>query len=61
MPLEPCPTCGYALSTVGSHCRHCTSSFNALPASRSIDAKVLTQIIGVLVTLGALLYVVFLR
>jgi hypothetical protein len=25
MPLESCPICGYALSTVTRQCRHCTS------------------------------------
>jgi hypothetical protein len=61
MPLEPCPTCGYALSTVDHHCRHCATSSRAIP-SRLFDAKHLQQmiIVGVLV-LSVLVYLIFVR
>ena len=38
MPLEPCPSCGYALSIVDHHCRHCATASPAIP-SRPFDAK----------------------
>ncbi|MBA3543605.1 MAG: hypothetical protein H0T83_04090 [Chthoniobacterales bacterium] len=60
MSLESCPTCGYALSTFGNQCRHCASSFSALP-SRAYDAKYLPQIIAAVVAFGALAYLVFAR
>jgi hypothetical protein len=61
MSLESCPICGYALSIVGSRCRHCTPSFGALPSSRPFDAKFLPQIIGVVVVLSVLAYLIFFR
>jgi hypothetical protein len=61
MPLEPCPTCGYALSTVDHHCRHCATESRAIP-SRPFDAKHLQQMIimGVVV-LSVLVYLIFFR
>jgi hypothetical protein len=61
MSLESCPTCGYALSIVGSRCRHCASSFGALPSSRPFDAKYLPQIISAVIVLSVLAYLVFFR
>jgi hypothetical protein len=61
MPLEPCPTCGYALSTVDHHCRHCATASRAIP-SRPFDAKHLQQlIIMAVVALSVLVYFIFFR
>ncbi|HEX3619792.1 MAG TPA: hypothetical protein VHU16_05425 [Candidatus Udaeobacter sp.] len=61
MPLEPCPTCGYALSTVNHHCRHCGTASRAIP-SRPINAKYLQQkIIMAVVALSVLVYLMFFR
>jgi hypothetical protein len=61
MPLEPCPTCGYALSIVDHHCRHCTTTSRAIP-SRPFDAKHLQQMImAVVVVLSVLVYLIFFR
>jgi hypothetical protein len=60
MPLEPCPTCGYALSIADHHCRHCTAS----PAisSRPFNAKHLQQMIIMgLVALSVFVYLIFFR
>jgi len=61
MPLEPCPTCGYALSIVDHHCRHCATASGAIP-SRALNAKHLQQVIimGV-VTLSVFVYLIFFR
>src|SRR2546430_15801342 len=42
--LPICPTCGYALSIIDQHCRHCTTASRAIP-SRPFDAKHLQQMI----------------
>jgi hypothetical protein len=60
MPLEPCPTCGYALSIVDHHCRHCATASRAIP-SRPFDAKHLQQMIMVVVALSVLVYWIFFR
>jgi hypothetical protein len=60
MPLEPCPTCGYALSIVDHHCRHCAAPSRPV-RSRSFDAKHLQQIIMAAVALGVLVYLIFFR
>jgi len=61
MSLEPCPTCGYALSTVDHHCRHCVTASPAIP-SRLFDAKHLQQkIIMAVVGLSVLIYFIFFR
>jgi len=61
MPLEPCPTCGYALSIVDHHCRHCAAALRAIP-SRPVDAKHMQQVItAVVVALGVLVYLIFFR
>jgi hypothetical protein len=61
MPLESCPTCGYALSTFGNHCRHCASSFTAVPSFRPFDAKHLPQIIAAVVLFSVFAYLIFFR
>jgi hypothetical protein len=53
MPLEPCPTCGYALSVHDHRCRHCASALPAGPTLR-FDVKSLPQIIMALIGLGLL-------
>jgi hypothetical protein len=62
MPLEPCPTCGYALSIADHHCRHCTTASQAIP-SRPSNTKHLQQqmIIMGLVALSVLVYLIFFR
>jgi hypothetical protein len=61
MPLEPCPTCGYALSIADHHCRHCATESRAIP-SRASNAKHLQQmIIMAAVVLSVLVYLIFLR
>jgi len=61
MPLEPCPTCGYALSTVNHRCRHCGTASRAIP-SRFFNAKYLQQmIIMAAVALSVLVYLIFFR
>jgi hypothetical protein len=61
MPLEPCPTCGYALSTIDHHCRHCATASRAIP-SRPFDAKHLQRMImPAVVALSVLVYLLFFR
>jgi hypothetical protein len=60
MPLEPCPTCGYALSTVDHHCRHCATESGAIP-SRPFDAKHLQKMMMVVVALSVVVYFIFFR
>jgi len=61
MPLESCPTCGYALSIVDHHCRHCVTASGAVP-SRPFDAKHIQQlIIMAVVVLSVLVYLIFFR
>jgi len=61
MPLEPCPTCGYALSIADHHCRHCATASRTI-SSRLINAKHLQQmIIMAVVVLSVLVYLIFLR
>jgi hypothetical protein len=60
MSLESCPTCGYALSIAGHHCRHCTTESGAIP-SRPFDAKHLQKMIMVVVALSVVVYFIFFR
>jgi hypothetical protein len=60
MPLEPCPACGYALSIVDHHCRHCATPSGAIP-SRPFDAKHLQRMIVAVVALSVLVYLIFFR
>lgn len=61
MSLESCPTCGYALSIVGSRCRHCTSSVTVVTPLRLLGTKQLAQIIASLVVLGVFVFLIFFR
>jgi len=61
MPLEPCPICGYALSIVDHHCRHCAPSIKALPSSPLLDVKYLPRIILAVIVLSVLVYLIFFR
>ncbi len=62
MPLEPCPTCGYALSTVDHHCRHCLPSRSAsAKAGAPFHAKHLQQMIMAAVVFGVVVYLIFFR
>jgi len=58
MPFEACPRCGYALSVLDHHCRHCAPVPPAGPKAR-FDATNLPQIILGLVGLGLLVYYIF--
>jgi hypothetical protein len=61
MSLESCPTCGYALSLVDHHCRHCVTASPAI-RWRLFDAKQLQQmIVPVVVGLSVLVYLIFFR
>jgi hypothetical protein len=61
MPLEPCPTCGYALSVVDHRCRHCGTASRAI-LSRPFHAKHLQEmIIMAVVVLSVLVYLIFFR
>jgi hypothetical protein len=60
MPLEPCPTCGYALSIVDHHCRHCAAASRVI-LPRRFNAKHLQQIIMAAVVLSVLVYLIFFR
>jgi len=60
MPLEPCPTCGYALSMVDHHCRHCATASPASP-SGLFNAKYLQPMIMAAVVLSVLVYFFFFR
>jgi hypothetical protein len=60
MPLEPCPVCGYALSVVDHHCRHCAVASRAI-LPRRFNAKHLQQMIMAVVVLSVLVYLIFFR
>jgi len=60
MPFEACPVCGYALSIVDSHCRHCDTALRVLP-SPLFAAKHLPQIIMAVVLSSVLVYLIFFR
>ncbi|MEP6821643.1 MAG: hypothetical protein ABI946_04760 [Chthoniobacterales bacterium] len=61
MSLESCPTCGYALSTLGNHCRHCAPMPMAAGAFRPFDAKHRLQTILALLALGVFVFLLFFR
>jgi hypothetical protein len=61
MPLESCPTCGYALSVLDHHCRHCPVRLNVFPSSGLFDAKHLSAMIVAVLVLSGLAYVMFFR
>jgi len=58
MPLEACPRCGYALSVLDNHCRHCAPGPLADPTLR-FDVKNRPQIMMALIGLGLLVYFIF--
>ena len=58
MPFEACPRCGYALSVLDHHCRHCAAAPRASPKAR-FDGMHLPQIIAALVGIGLVVYFVF--
>jgi hypothetical protein len=60
MPLEPCPTCGYALSIADHHCRHCATASRAI-SQRPFNAKYLQPMIMAVVALSVLIYLIFVR
>jgi hypothetical protein len=61
MPLEPCPTCGYALSVLDHHCRHCAVPLRTFPSLRLFDTKQLSKMIIAVVVLSVLVYLIFFR
>jgi hypothetical protein len=60
MSLESCPTCGYALSIIDHHCRHCATASRAI-LSQSFDAKHVQRMIIAVVVLSVLVYLIFFR
>ena len=58
MPFEACPRCGYALSILDQHCRHCAP---LPPEGRKapFDATNLPQLVIGLVGLGLLVHFIF--
>jgi hypothetical protein len=56
MPLEPCPVCGYALSTETSQCRHC-------PPGTAFRSSHFTWMnaLGIAAALACVIYVLFFR
>src|SRR4029453_15716654 len=60
MPLEPCPTCGHALSIVDHHCPYSSTASRAIPA-RGFGRKHLQQIIMAAVVLSVVVYLMFFR
>jgi hypothetical protein len=61
VPLEECPTCGYALSIVDHRCRHCVPALLSEAPVPLFDPKRLPWLITTVVTLGALGYLFFFR
>lgn len=58
MPFEACPRCGYALSILDHHCRHC-APLSAEGRKARFDATKLPQLIIGLIGLGLLVYFIF--
>jgi hypothetical protein len=61
VPLEPCPTCGYALSIVDHHCRHCTAASRVIPLQRFNGKRRQQMIVIAVVVLSVLIYLTFFR
>jgi hypothetical protein len=61
VPLEECPTCGYALSIVDHRCRHCAPVLLSESPLPFFDPKRLPWLITTVVALGALGYLIFFR
>jgi len=67
VPFESCPVCGYALSVIDHHCRHCLPSRSALAKAGlpSINAlfvaKYLSTMIMAVVAIGFFVYLMFFR
>jgi hypothetical protein len=61
MPLEPCPTCGYALSMVDHHCRHCAGTSHGIQPGRFNPRHLQQWIITAAVVLSVLTYLIFFR
>jgi hypothetical protein len=67
MPLESCPTCGYALSVHDPHCRHCLPSRIAFAKAGLFsinalsDATHLSAMILVVLVLSGLAHLLFFR
>ncbi|MBA3608376.1 MAG: hypothetical protein H0W43_07710 [Chthoniobacterales bacterium] len=59
VPLEDCPTCGYALSIADHRCRHCAPGSFSDSRLSLIDSKNLIWL--ALVLLGAVGYLFFFR
>ena len=59
VPLEDCPTCGYALSIADHRCRHCAPGPFSGSRLSLVDSKNLICL--AVVVLGAAGYLVFFR
>src|SRR4029077_15001123 len=61
VPFESCPVCGYALSVIDHHCRHCSVPSSASLLSHAFVAKYLSTMIMALVAIGFFVYLMFFR
>jgi hypothetical protein len=61
MPLESCPTCGYALSVHDHLCRHCPAPLRVFTSARFFDTKHLSKMIIAVLVLSVLVYLMFFR
>lgn len=59
MPLESCPTCGYALSIADSRCRNCVTVLAARPWFKRWDTKLLIHLALVGFAVALLIYRLF--
>jgi hypothetical protein len=60
MPLDPCPTCGYALSIADHHCRHCAAASRGISPG-GFNAKHLQQLIIAAAVFSVVIYLIFFR
>jgi hypothetical protein len=56
MSLQSCGKCGYALSVIGSECRHCAAVSVALAPTKWRDSRLLLPLAAVACALAVLLY-----
>src|SRR2546430_664453 len=61
MPLESCPTCGYALPVLDHRCRHCPVPLSVFPSSPFFDVNHLSTMIGAVLCIAGLAFCVWAR
>jgi hypothetical protein len=57
MPLESCPICGYAVSTVTFQCRHCPPGAQV----KGLGMNWTMQVIGYTAAIACVIYLCFFR